>query len=99
MLFSTKNFKLLTSRSSPPTPFFDLNSLSVLEDFYKGNGADKDVLVSKGEIVVVMLYAPWSLSSIEAQKPFYMVASAFQDFNSTVFLVFKTIFKYRNKLD
>lgn len=82
--FSSGNFSLPTRKALPPSPFFPLNSLNVLEDFYTGNGADKNNLVFKSEIVIVMFYAPWNLNSIEAQKPFHMVATAYQDFNSTV---------------
>lgn len=64
-------------------PFFQ-NTKGVITDYYTGNGADKDIMLSNAEITIVMFYASWSLASMEARKPFLRVAKALKDVNFIV---------------
>lgn len=67
----------------PPTPFFQ-NSNGVLLDYFTGNGADKNVMLSNAEINIIMFYAPWSLTSMEARKSFLRVAKVLKNIDFIV---------------
>ncbi|KAI1726731.1 thioredoxin domain-containing protein 11 [Ditylenchus destructor] len=74
----------LPTREAPvPTPFF-ANTSGVLQDYYRGERAEKSLLVSRAEITVQMFYAPWSLHSMEARQPFLDVATSFRDFRPAI---------------
>lgn len=71
----------------PPGQFFA--PAFGVDDYYTGNGADKLMLVAKAEITILMFYAPWSLESREARRPFSAVVNAFQ--NSSIVVSFEEL--------
>uniref|UniRef100_A0AC34GUM8 Thioredoxin domain-containing protein n=1 Tax=Panagrolaimus sp. ES5 TaxID=591445 RepID=A0AC34GUM8_9BILA len=75
--FRSSDGKLLTRPAPPPLPFFPNYTRGIIDDLYYGNGAMPSELLQKSEISILMFYAPWSLHSQEAKKPFTEVATAF----------------------
>uniref|UniRef100_A0A7E4VKA6 Thioredoxin domain-containing protein n=1 Tax=Panagrellus redivivus TaxID=6233 RepID=A0A7E4VKA6_PANRE len=69
--------RLLTQVQARPVPFFPNGS--VVKDYYTGNGASADELLSRAEIAVLMYYAPWSLDAQIGREPYETVARLFSD--------------------
>uniref|UniRef100_A0A915CNK1 Thioredoxin domain-containing protein n=1 Tax=Ditylenchus dipsaci TaxID=166011 RepID=A0A915CNK1_9BILA len=96
-LSSLVKYALFTDRALPtreaalPLPFFNNASSLLVEDYFRGNGADKSLLMSKAELTILMFYAPWSLHSMEARQPFLEVAAAFKDLGNQTVSVFKLL--------
>lgn len=63
--------------ASPPGRFFRPEASDVLKDFYDGNGASVNKLLSHSEVAIVMYYAPWSLESRQARPVYEIVARSF----------------------
>lgn len=65
----------MTRETPKPTQFFPNSTL--VKDFFDGDGANPSLLMTYGEIIVVMFYAPWNLKSKEAKMPFLQTSLAF----------------------
>uniref|UniRef100_A0A183CF93 Major sperm protein n=1 Tax=Globodera pallida TaxID=36090 RepID=A0A183CF93_GLOPA len=92
LLWFLAHLALLFLRSSPivrdgrpPVPFFRPSNGTV-QDLFEGNGLQPELLMSKAEFTIVMLYAPWDNRCKHFRRAFSDVAHAFMDIGSVKFV-------------
>ncbi|KAL3120769.1 hypothetical protein niasHT_008061 [Heterodera trifolii] len=73
-------------REPPPAVPFFRPSNGTVQDLFDGNGFIPDLLMSKSEFVIVMLYAPWDNRCKLFRRSFSDVANAFSIINSVKFV-------------
>ncbi|XP_055944258.1 thioredoxin domain-containing protein 11-like [Argiope bruennichi] len=68
---------LKTKKVNPPNTFFEPPSL--VTDFYTGNIKQLLSLISEKDVSLVMYYAPWDASSLQAREEFETVAKFYHN--------------------